>query len=89
MAEKKACSCGKESSCETKSAAQVPTKKATRTLVKEAAKAAVTANTAIGRVRAALIARGELKPNCPLCKKLARADEIDSEFFGKVKELGY
>lgn len=72
-----------------KAAAKVPTKKEVKALVTAAGKAAVISNTAIGKVREALIARGDLKPNCQLCKKLERADEIDCEFFSKVKELGY
>lgn len=87
MAEKNVKCC--QANQETASVAKVPNKKETKALVKAAASAVVTANTAIGKVRAALIARGDLKENCALVKKLEKADAIDSEFFGKVKELGY
>lgn len=85
MAEKKKNCCQAEEA----KAVKVPTKKEVKSLASAAAKSVVGANTAIGALRSALVARGELKANCPLCKKLAKADEIDSEFFGKVKELGY
>ena len=68
---------------------KVPNKKETKKLFTAAAAAVMVANKAIGDLRIALIARGELKANCPLVKKLAKADEIDCEFFAKVKELGY
>lgn len=87
MAEKKAKCC--QAKQESASVAKVPNKKETKAMVTAAAKAVVAANTAIGKVRAALIARGDLKENCALIKKLEKADAIDSEFFGKVKELGY
>ena len=87
MAEKKAKCC--QAKQESASVAKVPNKKETKVLVTAASRAVLAANEAIGKVRAALIARGDLKENCALCKKLEKADAIDSEFFGKVKELGY
>ncbi len=98
MAEKKTCkgkaapvkkAAAKKGEPEMKSALKVPNKKEVRMLASAAARAVVSANGAIGALRVALIARGDIKPNCPLCKKLAKADEIDSEFFAKVKEFGY